>query len=131
MELNVDEFDIVKIRNGQKIIVRMDSYKNQVFEAKVSVIYPMMDERTRTFKVEAVFLKQPPKLYPNLTLEANIVINEKKNALTIPTNYLVNDSTVILEDGTVKTLKIGLRDYKIAEVISGIDKNTKIKKPQD
>jgi multidrug efflux pump subunit AcrA (membrane-fusion protein) len=131
MELNVDEFDIVKIRNGQKIIVRMDSYKNQVFEAKVSVIYPMMDERTRTFKVEAVFLKQPPKLYPNLTLEANIVINEKKNALTIPTNYLVNDSTVILEDGTVKTLKIGLRDYKIAEVISGIDKNTKIKKPQN
>jgi hypothetical protein len=43
----------------------------------------------------------------------------------------VNDSTVILEDGTIKTLKIGLRDYKIAEVISGIDKNTKIKKPQD
>jgi HlyD family secretion protein len=131
MELNVDEFDIVKIRNGQKIIVRMDSYKNQVFEAKVSFIYPMMDDRTRTFKVEAVFLKQPEKLYPNLTLEANIIIKEKKNVLTIPTNYLVNDSAVILEDGTIKTLKMGLKDYNITEVISGIDKNTKIKKPKN
>ena len=131
MELNVDEFDIVKIRKGQKIIVRMDSYKNQVFEAKVSFIYPMMDDRTRTFKVEAVFLKQPEKLYPNLTLEANIVINEKKNILTIPTNYLLNDSAVILEDGTIKTLKIGLKDYNITEVISGIDENSKITKPKN
>jgi hypothetical protein len=51
--------------------------------------------------------------------------------LTIPTNYLVNDSTVILENGTLQTLKIGLRDFNITEVISGIDKNTTIKMPKN
>lgn len=131
MELNVDEFDIVKISKGQKVIVRMDSYKNQSFEASVSFIYPMMDERTRTFKVEAVFSNPPIKLYPNLTLEANIVITEKKNALTIPTNFLLNDSTVLLEDGTMKAVKLGLQDYNISEIVSGIDANTKIRMPKN
>lgn len=131
LELIVDEIDIIKIRKGQKLIVKMDSYKNKVFDAEVSFIYPMMDERTRSFKVEAVFIEQPKKLYPNLTLEANIIINEKKNVLTIPTNYLLNDSTVLLEDGTVKPIKIGLKDYNLTEVISGIDKDTKIKMPRN
>ena len=131
IELNVDEFDIVKISKGQKVIVRMDSYKNQVFEARVSFIYPMMNERTRTFKVEAAFSRKPKVLYPNLTLEANIIISEKKHVLTIPAHYLLNDSSVILEDGTVKTVKIGLKDYSIAEIVSGIDEDTKIRMPQN
>jgi len=131
IELNVDEFDIVKISKGQKLFVRMDSYKNQSFEATVSFIYPMMDERTRTFKVEAEFSNPPIRLYPNLTLEANIVITEKKNALTIPTNFLLNDSTVLLDDGTTKAVKIGLQDYNISEIISGIDANTKIRMPKN
>jgi len=131
LELKVDEFDIFKIKKGQKLIVRMDSYKNQVFEAAVSFIYPMMEERTRTFKVEAVFIDPPEKLYPNLTLEASIIINEKKNVLTIPSNYLLNDSNVILEDGTVKAVNIGLKDYDMAEVLSGLDKQTKIRMPEN
>jgi hypothetical protein len=43
----------------------------------------------------------------------------------------VNDSAVILEDGTIKKLKIGLKDYNITEVISGIDEKSKIKKPKN
>ena len=89
IELNVDEFDIVKIMPGQQVIIRMDSYKSQVFEANVLSIYPMMNERTRTFKVDAVFTKKPEVLFPNLSLEANIVIKTKQNVLTIPRNYLL------------------------------------------
>ncbi len=130
IEFNVDELDIVKIKKDQKVLVRMDSYKNQIFEAKVSFIYPLMDERTRSFKVEADFIKLPEVLYPNLSLEGNIIINEKKNVLTIPTNYVVDDSKVLLEDGSLREIKIGLSDYTLTEVISGIDENTKIKMPR-
>ena len=55
VEFNVDEFDIVKIEKGQKVIIRMDSYKNQTFEAKINFISPMMDKQTRSFRVEAFF----------------------------------------------------------------------------
>ncbi len=130
LEFNVDELDIVKIEKGQKVIVRMDSYQNQVFEATISFIYPMMDERKRAFRVEAVFTKAPKTLYPNLTLEANIIIDEKTEALTIPTNYLINNSEVMLEDGSIRSIKIGLKDYNLVEVLDGIDENTKIKLPK-
>lgn len=130
IELDIDEFDIVKIKNGQRVIIRMDSYKSQVFEAKVTSIYPMMNERTRTFKAEAVFINKPEILHPNLTLEANIIINEKQNALTIPTNYLANDSTVMLENGTMQKIKTGLTDYNLTEIVSGITADSKIALPE-
>jgi len=130
IELNIDEFDIVKMKIGQQVIVRMDSYKSQVFDATVSSIYPIMNERTRTFKAEAVFVKAPEKLFPNLTMEANIVIDIKKNALTIPRNYLVNDSTVILENGKPQIIKTGLMDYNLVEILSGIVSGSKIILPE-
>jgi HlyD family secretion protein len=131
IELYVDELDIVKIKKGQKVIVRLDSYRDQVFEAAISFIYPMMDDRKRSFRVEAVFTKTPERLYPNLTLEANIIINEKTEVLTIPTNYLVGDTAVMLEDGTIRSIRIGLQDYNTVEVLDGIDENIKIKLPRN
>jgi hypothetical protein len=37
-----------------------------------------MDARSLTFKIEAQFVKAPRKLYPNLTAEANIIIQTKE-----------------------------------------------------
>jgi HlyD family secretion protein len=131
VEFNVDEFDIVKIEKGQKVIIRMDSYKNQIFEAKINFISPMMDKQTRSFRVEALFTAEPKVLYPNLTLEANIIIHEKKNALTIPSAYLQNESSVILENGSVQKVQIGLKDYSTVEILTGIDESTKIILPEE
>ena len=131
VEFNVDEFDIVKIEKGQKVIIRMDSYKNQTFEAKINFISPMMDKQTRSFRVEALFTEEPKVLYPNLTLEANIIIHEKKNALTIPSAYLQNESSVILENGSAQKVQIGLKDYSTVEILTGIDESTKIILPEE
>ena len=124
--MEVDEYDIIKIKKGLKIVVSLDSYKGQTFEAVVSKIDPIMNERSKTFTIEAAFINQPPVLYPNLTLEANIVIKTKQNILTIPRKYLINDQYVVLENGEKKYIKIGLKDYEKVEVISGIDKTDKI-----
>lgn len=131
IELNIDEFDIANMKKGQKVLIKMDSYKNQVFEAEISFIYPIMDERTRLFKAQAIFKKGPDILYPNLSLEASIIIREEKNVLTIPSNYLLNDSTVILESGEKAKVEIGLKDNSIVEIKSGINKDTKIRMPEN
>jgi len=86
MELQVDEYDIAKIKPGQKVFVSLDSYKGQVFEATVTKIQPIMDNRLRSFEIEAAFLSKPSNLYPNLTVEANILISTKANAMTITRN---------------------------------------------
>ncbi len=126
IELEIDEFDIVKIKTGQLILVSLDSYKDEVFEAMVNKINPLMNERTKTFMVEAIFTKQPPSLFPNLTVEANIVITTKKNVLTLPRNVVSDDSFVTKVDGEKVAVKTGLKDYNKIEILSGISANDEL-----
>ncbi|MBI1837135.1 MAG: efflux RND transporter periplasmic adaptor subunit [Flavobacteriia bacterium] len=127
--LQVDEYDIIKIKKGLKVIISMDSYKGQVFEANITKIDPIMNERSKSFIVEANFIKQPAVLYPNLTLEANIIIHKKEKTLTIPRKYYINDQYIILENGQKRYIKTGLKDFEKVEVISGLTVKDKITIP--
>ncbi|MBP6532124.1 MAG: efflux RND transporter periplasmic adaptor subunit [Bacteroidia bacterium] len=120
MELQVDEYDVTRIKPGQKIMLSMDSYKGRVFEGQVRSIETIMNERTRSFTLKADFTKKPDELFPNLTVEANIIIHTKDKALTIPRNYLVEDQYVLNEKGEKLKVVVGLKDYNKAEIINGI-----------
>ena len=129
LELQVDEYDVEKIIPGQKLLLTMDSYKNKVFEAVVTRIIPFMNDRTRSFTVEAAFTTRPPVLYPNLTVEANIIIQSKEKVITIPVDYLVSDSLVLLASGKNRKVVTGLRDYQKVEIISGLTTADELLKP--
>ena len=130
LEMQVDENDILRVQNGQKVIVTLDSYKNQAFEARVSKISEIMNERSKTFLVEATFTKAPPKLFPNITFEANILLNKKENVILIPRNYLKQDSIVTLASGEERIVKVGLKDFQKAEILSGLKVSDEIVKPK-
>ena len=130
IEMLVDEVDIVKLKTGQRTLVTLDAYGTEVFEALVSKIYPKKDERTQTFKVEAVFKDPPVTLYPGLAGEGNIIIAEKKGALTIPKTYLTDDNKVITEEGP-HAIQTGLESLENVEVLSGLDADTYIYKPEE
>ena len=129
IELQVDEYDIARMLVGQQIIVSMDSYKGKVFEAKISRINPLMNERSRSFTVEADFITRPTVLFPNLTVEANVVIQTKEKALTIPRAYLTDDSFVWISAKEKKKVSVGLKDYNKAEITSGLKAGDIIYKP--
>ncbi len=123
LELEVDEYNILKIQPGQKVYVTMDSYKGKVFNATVRSFNPIMNERSRTFTVYADFEATPDLLFPNLTVETNIVISEKENAITIPLKFLSKDNTVFIGKSESKSVKTGLRDYQKVEILDGVDAN--------
>ncbi len=129
LELQVDEYDITRVKKGQKILIRMDSYKGQLFEAIVSRINPIMNERSKSFIVEADFITPPELLYPFLTVEANIVIRTKEKALTIPRAYLIDESYVLTEGNKKIKVTTGLMDYQKVEILSGLSQNDFILKP--
>ncbi|WP_299823792.1 efflux RND transporter periplasmic adaptor subunit [uncultured Pontibacter sp.] len=129
LELQVDEYDIARVKLGQQVLLNLDSYKGQVFEGKVYKINPAMNERTRSFTVEASFVTAPPALYPNLTTEANIIIQTKKNALTIPREYLVDGGFVLTENKDKVPVKTGMKDYQKVEIVDGISKDDVLLKP--
>lgn len=130
LEMQVDEHDIFKVKLGQKVAITFDAYKNQYFEAEVNKIASIMNERNKTFLIEAQFTKAPEKLYPNVTFEASIILQSKQNVLILPRNYIKNDSIVTLVDGSKRIVKLGLTDFQKAEVISGLSVKDQVIKPE-
>jgi RND family efflux transporter MFP subunit len=130
LEMNVDEHDITEVKLGQQVEITMNSYKGRLFQGRVSKIYPIMDQRSRTFKVEALFSNPPGKLYPNLTAEVNIIVRVTKNAILIPRNYLDKNNNVWLSGRIKKKVVTGVQDEKNIEILRGLDTLQTIYKPK-
>lgn len=128
LELEVDEKDIAQVEVGQRAYVSLELYP-RVFAATVTRIIPLMDPRSRTFRVEARFTERPPRLYPNITAEANIELRRKEKALTIPASYLVDSTHVRTADDELRPVRTGLRDLERVEITEGIDSTTQLLRP--
>ena len=129
IEMLVDEVDIVRIREGQKALITLDAYGTAVFEASINKIYPLKDERSQTFKIEALFINPPEKLYPGLAGEGNIIITEKEDVITIPKDYLFDGNKVRTADGVVE-VKTGIENLDRVEIVSGLNAETYILRPE-
>ena len=129
LELQVDEYDIVKITTGQKVLVTMDIYRGEVFEGVVRSVSPIMDERSRSFTVEADFVEPPVKIYPNVTAEANIVLQRKESVLMIPRRFLVDDRYVYVSEDERAEVVTGLKNYDQVEIVSGLESTREIYLP--
>jgi multidrug efflux pump subunit AcrA (membrane-fusion protein) len=128
INLLVDEVDIIKIRINQQVIVSLDAFEDQVFEAKVTRILPQKDSRTQTFTIEAKFIDPPDPLYSGLSGEGNIIIDQKKDVLVIPRSYLMENDQVNTGDGVVQ-VEVGLMNMDYVEIISGLDSTTHLLLP--
>lgn len=131
LEMQVDESDITHIKLGLPVAITMDSYKGRVFEASVTRILPMMNEKNKTFLVEAKFTKSPDQIFPNTSFEANIILNTKDNVLLIPRNYLLNDSTVLDKAGNQVRVVTGIKDFSRVEIVSGLKASDELIKPTE
>jgi HlyD family secretion protein len=129
LEIQVDENDIGKIKTGQQVFVTMDSHGDTVYRAVVTSVLPIMNPGTGTFTVESVFVTVPAVLYPNLSLEASILVNRKEKALVIPREYLTDDNYVLTKEAGRKKVKVGLKNYEQVEIVKGLAEGEVLYKP--
>lgn len=130
LEMQIDEVDIAALNTGQKVIITLDAYPDQSWNAVVTKIYPSKDQIKQSFKVEAQFEKEPPRLYAGLAGEANIIIQEREDVLTVPLEYLDSEGRLTDANGKKLDVKFGHRNLQTIEVISGIDTTTQLRMPQ-
>lgn len=123
IKLYIAEEDITWLEIGQQAFISLNTDLSRVYEARINKIYPAFDEVEQSFVAEAVFLESPEKLFPYTQLQANIVVAEKKDALTLPTTYLLDGDSVLLRDGTKVSVQVGIRNLNWVEIVSGLDEN--------
>lgn len=129
IRLFVDQQDINRLKPGQEVLLKTDVTANNIFKARVSRIYPLMNEVDQTFRVDATFEDSTQYPFIHSSVEANIIIQRKNSVLVIPRNTLVSeDHVTILENGKQRSIQVrlGIQTLDEAEVLDGLSENSTI-----
>jgi len=85
VQTSVDEADIGKVKEGQKVEFTVDAYPDLKFEGSVSQVrlQPVTTNNVVTYVVILNAPNPEKKLMPGMTASATIYIDKKENALTL------------------------------------------------
>lgn len=89
----VDETDVGKIYVGQPARIVVEAFRDSRFEGRVTHIAPLgvEDNNVITFQVRVSIHNPGGLLRPNMSANAEIVLEERRNVLLIPESALVYD----------------------------------------
>lgn len=125
--VNVSESYYSKIKIGMSINVTFDVFEGQSFKGNVSLIYPVIDDRTRTFSVEIKMNNNSNKVRPGMFARVNLEFGKAKG-IVVADQAIVKQAgsgakfVYIYNDGKVqfKQVEIGRRIDNEYEIISGL-----------
>lgn len=128
----VDESDIAKVYLGQPARIKVESFKDKTFYGKVTKIAPLGVEKDNvtTFEVRVSIDNPGGELKANMTANAEIILDEHKNVLTVPEQAVLYDknrnASVEVPDPKQKNgrskvaIKAGISNGTKTEVLSGL-----------
>ena len=128
----VDEADIAHVYMGQPARIKVESFRDRYFQGKVTKISPMGVEKDNvtTFEVRVSINNPGGELKAQMTANAEILLDEHKNVLTVPENAVIYDNqknaSVEIPDKKQKEgkrkipIKVGLSNGSVTEVASGL-----------
>ena len=125
--INVSESYYSQIKIGMPINVKFDVFKDQNFQGKVSLIYPTVNEQTRTFAVEIKLNNNNNKVRPGMFARVTLEFGKAKR-IVVSDQSLVKQSgsgsrfVYVYNNGKVdfKQVEIGRRLGNEFEIISGL-----------
>ena len=118
----VDEEDIVDLKVGNRVVIRADAFGDQTFEGVVNSITEKGDPISRSFRVRIGLAADSP-LRIGMTVETNVILAEKKDALLAPTSAITPRATVwLVRDGRVEErgVQLGIRGVEKSEILEGV-----------
>src|SRR4029078_8658130 len=90
----VDEADIGRVRLGQPARIRVETFKDKIFEGRVTQISPIGAEKDNvtTFEVKVSIENGAKQLKANMTANAEIVLEEHPDSLIVPEAAITYDA---------------------------------------
>jgi HlyD family secretion protein len=137
----VDEADIGRVRLGQPAKITTETFREKVFEGKVTQISPIGVEKDNvtTFEVEVSIDNPGQELKANMTANAEIILEQHPDSLLLPEAAVTYDDQrnafVELADPGAKNgrrkvaVKVGVGNGTKLQVVSGVKAGDKVVLP--
>ena len=134
----VDEADIAHVYMDQPARIKVESFRDRVFNGKVTKIAPLGVEKDNvtTFEVRVSIDNPGGELKANMTANAEILLDEHKKVLTVPENAVTYDNQknafVQIPDKSQKEgfrkipVKVGLSNGSVTEIASGLKEGDQV-----
>jgi HlyD family secretion protein len=134
----VDEADIAHVYMNQPARIKVESFRDRIFNGRVTKIAPLGVEKDNvtTFEVRVSIDNPGGELKANMTANAEILLDEHKGVLNIPENAVMYDNqknaSVEVPDKSQKegkrkvSVKVGLSDGSKTEILSGLKEGDQV-----
>ena len=105
-KMSVDEKDISKVQNGQKVRIKSDAFPDKEYSGTVTNVSleSTSQNGVSTYPV-TVKLDETYDLLPGMNVDGYITLESAKDALTIPSNALMRGNKVYVKDNSATETK--------------------------
>lgn len=127
LKINISESFYSLVKVGMPVDVTVDVFKDQAFTGRISLIYPTIDDRSRTFPVEVKLVNNNGKVRPGMFARVGINFGNM-NRVVVPDQAIIKQSgsgsrfVYIYKNGKVSytEVELGQRLGNEYELISGV-----------
>ena len=93
----INEVDMERLRMDQQANIKVDAYKDKIYEGRVAEISPSGEERDNiiTFEVMVEVVGSPSELRPGMSADVDVVTYEEKDVLMLPIDAVQDETSVI------------------------------------
>ncbi len=124
---DVFEQDIGAIKVGSQASIKVNAYPNQVFEGRITYVYPMLNAQTRTVPVRVELANPKQLLKPAMFAQLELPVGSKVPVLTVPDSAVIDSGTrrivlVQLKEGRFepREVELGRRGENHVEIVKGL-----------
>ncbi|MBI4688010.1 MAG: efflux RND transporter periplasmic adaptor subunit [Nitrospirae bacterium] len=123
LNFSVPEKNAGKVRKGQSLSIKVDSMPENEFKGRVNIIYPSIDEKTRSLEIEANIPNQHGTLKPGSFVHITLYTDTEKETILIPDTALLyeGDKTkvfVVEADKARERLVRSGQKYKLQSIVN-------------
>ncbi len=124
---DVDEEDIPRVRVGQTVVLHAAALPERVFDGEVSRITPKGDPVARTFRVR-IRLVDLAGLQIGMTVDANLVVSERPDALLVPSTAIQKGALWLVADGRLqrRPVRIGVAGTLRTEILDELPPDAQV-----
>jgi membrane fusion protein, multidrug efflux system len=126
LSFTVTEKDVARLKIGQECTFKVDSFPEREFKGNLRVIYPNLEERTRTLQSEALVMNPGMLLKPGLFARVTLYTGPAEEKVIVPITALLYENNkvkiFVIEGDKAKErfVRIGSKYGEMIEIVEGL-----------
>lgn len=130
---NVNEVDVSKIKQGQKVKIKLDAFPDKEFEGSVASVGTIGQQKdqssnTKTFEVIVDIQGTDPVLKPGMTTSNEVIMSSIPDTLYVPIEAVFekNGKTIVYKNSRAQEITLGAKNSNFVIVAGGLRAGDKV-----